>query len=55
MLALLKDGTFKSASQVAAYLGITPVEKTSGSSVRGRPICQRQGRRKYGLSCMLQR
>ncbi|WP_262364857.1 transposase [Salmonella enterica] len=28
---------FKSASQVAAYLGLTPVEKTSGSSVRGRP------------------
>lgn len=43
MLALLKDGTFRSASQVAAYLGITPVEKTSGSSVRGRPHMSKTG------------
>ncbi|EBB7140643.1 IS110 family transposase, partial [Salmonella enterica] len=43
MLALLKDGTFKSASQVAAYLGLTPVEKTSGSSVRGRPHMSKTG------------
>ncbi|EAX7229851.1 IS110 family transposase, partial [Salmonella enterica] len=35
--------TFKSASQVAAYLGLTPVEKTSGSSVRGRPHMSKTG------------
>lgn len=43
MLALLKDGTFKSASQVAAYLGITPVERVSGSSVRGRAHMSKTG------------
>lgn len=43
MLALLKDGTFRSASQVAAYLGLTPVEKTSGSSVRGRAHMSKTG------------
>ncbi|MEL4016453.1 IS110 family RNA-guided transposase [Dryocola clanedunensis] len=43
MLAILKDGAFRSASQVAAYLGITPVEKTSGSSVRGRPHMSNTG------------
>lgn len=43
MLALLKDGTFSSASQVVAYLGIAPVEKTSGSSVRGRAHMSKTG------------
>ena len=43
MLAILKDGTFRSASQVAAYLGITPVEKISGSSLRGRPHMSKTG------------
>jgi transposase len=43
MLALLHGGTFRSASQVAAYLGITPVEKVSGSSVRGRAHMSKTG------------
>ncbi|MEL4888815.1 IS110 family transposase [Pectobacterium betavasculorum] len=36
MLALLRGNDFKSAEQVAAYLGVAPVERRSGTSVHGR-------------------
>lgn len=35
MLAVLRGNTFKSAAQLAAWLGVVPIEKISGSSVRG--------------------
>lgn len=35
MLAVLRGNTFRNAGQVAAWLCVVPVEKTSGSSVRG--------------------
>ncbi len=35
MLAVLRSNQFHNAGQVAAWLGVVPVEKTSGSSVRG--------------------
>ncbi|WP_338117380.1 IS110 family transposase [Pantoea cypripedii] len=35
MLAVLHSCPFRSASQVASWLGVVPVEKTSGSYVRG--------------------
>ena len=34
---------FKSAAQMAAYLGVVPVEYESGSSVRGRPRLSKSG------------
>jgi transposase len=34
---------FESAKQLAAYIGLTPQERTSGSSVRGRPQLSRTG------------
>ncbi|KHN59124.1 transposase [Dickeya fangzhongdai] len=36
MLATIRSGHFRSAEQVAAYLGVIPVERRSGTSVRGR-------------------
>lgn len=36
MLVVLRSHDFESASQVAAFLGVVPVEKKSGSSVRGK-------------------
>ncbi|MBW4700133.1 MAG: IS110 family transposase [Aphanocapsa lilacina HA4352-LM1] len=35
--------SFASARQVAAYCGLTPQEKLSGTSVRGRPCLSRIG------------
>jgi len=35
MLSVLRTCQFRNAGQVAAWLGVVPVEKTSGSSVRG--------------------
>ncbi|WP_370634206.1 transposase [Pantoea sp. DY-5] len=35
MLSVLRSCRFRNAGQVAAWLGVVPVEKTSGSSVRG--------------------
>lgn len=43
MLAVLRSGEFRSASQVAAYLGVVPVEKSSGSSVWQRPRMSKTG------------
>ncbi|AJC68061.1 transposase [Dickeya zeae EC1] len=36
MLATIRGSNFRSAEQVAAYLGVIPVERRSGTSVRGR-------------------
>ncbi|APS28608.1 IS110 family transposase [Pectobacterium brasiliense] len=36
MLAIIRSNNFRSAEQVASYLGVIPVERRSGSSVRGR-------------------
>lgn len=36
MLVLLRSHDFESASQAAAFLGVVPVEKRSGTSVRGK-------------------
>lgn len=35
LLTVLRGNTFRNAGQVAAFLGVVPIEKTSGSSVRG--------------------
>jgi transposase len=43
MTALFAGRTFKSAEQLAAYLGLVPVEWQSGSSVRGRPRMSKAG------------
>jgi transposase len=43
MLCVLLCNRFDSAEQVAAYLGLTPVEKQSGSSVRGRARLSKNG------------
>jgi transposase len=43
MLALLRARGFESARQAAAYLGLVPVERQSGKSVRGRPRLSRAG------------
>ena len=43
LLCVLLYNTFDSAEQAAAYLGLTPVEKQSGSSVRGRPHLSKNG------------
>ncbi|HED1423155.1 TPA: IS110 family transposase [Kluyvera georgiana] len=36
MLVILRSHDFRTAEQVAAFLGVAPVEKRSGTSVRGR-------------------
>lgn len=43
MLAVLKSQTFKCAEQVAAFLGLVPVEHQSGSSVSKRPHLSKNG------------
>jgi transposase len=43
MLCLLHGGQFRRASQLAAYLGLVPVEHLSGTSVRGRPRLSKAG------------
>ena len=43
MTALFAGRTFKSAEQLAAYLGLVPVMWESGSSVRGRPHMSKAG------------
>ncbi|PAV01862.1 hypothetical protein CBG25_14235, partial [Arsenophonus sp. ENCA] len=37
MLVILRSHRFDTAEQVAAFLGVVPVEKYSGTSVRGKP------------------
>ncbi len=43
MLALMHSHTFQSAEQMAAYVGLIPVERQSGSSVLGRPRLSKAG------------
>jgi len=43
LTALLAARDFHAAEQLAAYLGLTPVEWQSGSSVRGRPRLSKAG------------
>jgi len=43
MLAVLHSHSFKSAEQVAAFLGLVPVEHQSGSSVQKRPRLSKNG------------
>jgi transposase len=43
MATLLAGRTFERAEQLAAYLGLVPVEWQSGSSVRGRPRMSKAG------------
>ncbi len=37
MLAILKSHSFESAEQAAAFLGVVPVRRRSGTSVKGKP------------------
>jgi len=43
MLAVMHSHRFQSAEQVAAYLGLVPVERQSGSSVLGRARLSKAG------------
>lgn len=43
MLAVLHNHSFRSAEQFAAYLGLVPVERQSGASVKGRPRLSKNG------------
>lgn len=43
MIALLRSRSFSQASQVAAFCGLVPIEKLSGSSVRGKPCLSKAG------------
>lgn len=43
MLVILRSHRFDTAEQVAAFLGAVPVEKSSGTSVRGKPKLSKNG------------
>ncbi len=43
MLVILRSHHFDTAEQVAAFLGVVPVEKNSGTSVRGKPRLSKIG------------
>lgn len=43
MLVVLRSSHFDNAGQVAAYLGVVPIEKKSGSSVRGHARLSKAG------------
>ncbi|WP_208951343.1 IS110 family transposase [Rahnella sp. ChDrAdgB13] len=43
MLVILRGHRFDTAEQVAAFLGVVPVEKSSGTSVRGKPKLSKIG------------
>jgi transposase len=43
MLALLRSHPFDTARQAAAFLGLVPIERQSGRSVRGRPRLSKAG------------
>jgi transposase len=43
MLALLRSHRFDTARQAAAFLGLVPIERQSGRSVRGRPRLSKAG------------
>ena len=44
MMALLRSHAFSSASQAAAYLGLVPIHRESGSSVRARSRISKTGK-----------
>ncbi|WP_204364812.1 transposase, partial [Klebsiella variicola] len=43
MLVVLRSHNFASAEQAAAFLGVVPIEKRSGTSVRSRPRMSKIG------------
>lgn len=43
MLAVMHNHDFQSAEQLAAYLGLVPIERQSGTSVLGRPRLSKAG------------
>ena len=43
LLAVMHNHHFHSAEQLAAYLGLVPVERQSGSSILGRPRLSKEG------------
>ncbi|WP_197495947.1 IS110 family transposase [Methylomonas sp. DH-1] len=43
LLAVMHNHHFQSAEQLAAYLGLVPVERQSGSSIQGRPRLSKAG------------
>src|SRR4051794_23034590 len=43
MLLMLRTRSFDSARQAAAFLGLVPIERASGTNVRGRPSLSRAG------------
>jgi transposase len=43
LLSVIHNHDFQSAEQLAAYLGLVPVERQSGTSVRGRPRLSKAG------------
>ncbi|HHB8416568.1 transposase, IS110 family [Klebsiella pneumoniae] len=43
MLVILRGHHFDTAEQVAAFLGVIPVEKYSGTSIRGKPKLSKIG------------
>ncbi|HDZ9433319.1 TPA: IS110 family transposase, partial [Klebsiella pneumoniae] len=43
MLVVLRSHDFSSAEQAAAFLGVVPIEKRSGTSVRSRPRMSKIG------------
>lgn len=43
LLSVMHNHRFQSAGQLAAYLGLVPVERQSGSSVQGRPRLSKAG------------
>ena len=43
LLAIMHNHQFKSAEQLAAYLGLVPVEHQSGTSIKGRPRLSKAG------------
>nr|ULG16471.1 IS110 family transposase [Serratia proteamaculans] len=43
MRVILRSHQFDTAEQVVAFLGVVPVEKSSGTSVRGKPKLSKNG------------
>lgn len=43
LLCVMRSSSFRSAEQLAAYLGVVPVERQSGTSVRGRARLSKAG------------
>jgi transposase len=43
LLAVIHNHQFQSAEQLAAYLGLVPVERQSGTSIQGRPRLSKAG------------